>query len=88
MASLDAKKYRLIMSKIEVEYVYQAKKDILSESRMSRDRLETEVLEPLQHNESTEITMGSQITDVSGNAVATAQTTWQVKRWKKVKTKV
>lgn len=85
---LDPAKYRLIMSKIEVDFHYQAKQRIFSESRISADRLQEEVMEPLQQMESTSIIMESRVTDASGNDIATARTTWQVKRWDRVRTKV
>lgn len=88
LMQLDPAKYRLIMSKIEVEYNYQAKERIFSESRVSAEQLRQKVLVPLQQLESTSIVMESRVVDTSGNEIATAHTTWQVKRWDRVRTKV
>lgn len=88
LMQLDPGKYRLIMSKIEVEYHYQAKERIFSESRVSAEELKAKVVDPLQQQESTTIIMESRVVDTSGNDIATAHTTWQVKRWDHVRTKV
>ncbi|MDP3481535.1 MAG: DUF4442 domain-containing protein [Desulfoprunum sp.] len=88
LSRLDPQKYRLIMSKIEVDYVYQAKEAIVSESRLEIARMKTEILDPLREQESVSFRIGSRIADVSGNPVAQAYTTWQIKRWDRVRTKI
>lgn len=88
MTKLNPNRYRLIMSRIEVDYGYQAKEDIFSESDISPERLQKEVIEPLKSQDIVSVTMESRIRDRSGNSIATALTTWQIKNWKKVKTKV
>ncbi len=88
LSRLDPKKYRLIMSRIEVDYVYQAKERIVSESVLPPERLRLEIIEPLQEQEAVTIKMESRISDVSGNHIATAFTIWQVKSWAKVRTKI
>lgn len=88
LMQLDPGRYRLIMSKIEVEYHYQAKKRIFSESRVSTEELKQKVLAPLQQQESTTIIIESRVVDTLGNSIATAHTSWQVKRWDRVRTKV
>lgn len=87
LSRLDPRKYRLIMSRIEVDYVYQAKERIVSESVLPPERLRLEIIEPLQQQEAITIQMESRISDVSGNHIATAVTIWQVKRWDRVRTK-
>lgn len=88
LTQLDPARYRLIMSRMEVEYTYQAKQEIYSESRHSLEQLLSEVVEPLKRQDLVTVTMKSRVTDASGNAVALARTTWQIKNWKQVKTKV
>lgn len=88
LTQLDPARYRLIMSHMEVEYTYQAKKEIYSESRQSIEKLNREVVEPLKTQDLATVTMESRVTDGSGNEVALAHTTWQIKNWKQVKTKV
>lgn len=88
LTKLDPAQYRLIMSNMEIEYVYQAKDDIYSESRCSSERLDTEVVEPLQHQELVTVLMESKVVDAGGNDIAKAYTTWQIKKWNVVQTKV
>ena len=87
LTRLDPARYRLIMSEMQVEYTYQAKEDIFSESRCSGERLLAEVITPLEQQELVTVKMESRVFDGSGNAIALAHTTWQIKRWDKVKTK-
>lgn len=86
LTKLEPTRYRLIMSRIEVDYVYQAKEDIYSESQVSTERLDKEVIQPLESSEAVTIVMQSRVRDTSGNAIATAHTTWQIKRWESVRT--
>ena len=87
LTRLDPARYRLIMSDLQVEYTYQAKEDIFSESRCTGERLLAEVISPLEQQELVTVKMESRVFDASGNAIALAHTTWQIKRWDKVKTK-
>lgn len=88
LTKLDPAKYRLIMSKLDVDYSYQAKEEIFAESQMSDELLNQKVIEPLRESELTSIVMETVVRDGSGNEVAIAHTTWQIKRWDKVRTKV
>jgi len=88
LSRLDPRKYRLIMSRIEVDYVYQAKDRIVSESDLPEERLQREIIEPLREQEAVTIRMESRISDVQGNRIATAVTIWQVKGWDLVRTKI
>ncbi|THB75992.1 MAG: DUF4442 domain-containing protein [Desulfobulbaceae bacterium] len=86
LTTLDPQRFRLIMSKLEIDYLYQAKAQVYSESAVEQKILDQKVVEPLNHQESVSITIKSQVTDVSGNTVAVAHTTWQIKRWDRVRT--
>jgi len=88
LTRLDPSRYRLIMARIEVDYHYQAKEDIVSESFLAAERLNGEVIEPLKEQESVTVRVESRVTDGSGNDIATAWTTWQIKRWDRVRTAV
>ncbi len=88
LSRLDPSRYRLIMSKLDVDYVYQAKMAIIAETALSRKDLQERVLDPLATQESCSIVMETRIDDAAGNRIARAHTTWQVKRWDKVRTKV
>ena len=86
LSKLELQHYRLIMSRIEVDYHYQAKMQIFSRSSLSTERLEAEVVKPLRSQDSVSIVMQSTVTDRSGNGIAEARTTWQIKRWDRVET--
>ena len=88
LTKLDPKRYRLIMSRIEVEYLYQAKERIFSESFLAPEVLEKAVYKPLQEKDSITIALKSEVKDFSGNEIAVASTSWQVKRWDQVRTKL
>ena len=88
LTKLDPKRYRLIMSRIQVEYLYQAKEQIVSECSILPEVMEEEIYKPLQEQESISITLKSRVSDLSGNDIAIAFTTWQVKPWDQVRTKL
>ncbi len=88
LTNLDPGQYRLIMSKLDAEYFYQAKKDIVASTQLSEERLHKGVLLPLADREATTIEMKTVVRDVAENTVAEVKTTWQVKRWNRVRTKV
>ena len=88
LTKLDPKRFRLIMSRIEVEYLYQAKERIFSESFLDPEVLDETIYKPLQEQEAVTISLKSEVTDVSGNQIAVASTYWQVKRWDQVRTKL
>jgi len=88
LTKLDPTRYRLIMGKLEAEYFYQAKKDIIAAAELSEQDLQEKIVAPLRHEDSATIVMTTSISDVSGNNVARVETTWQVKNWDTVRTKV
>ncbi len=88
LTKLDSQHYRLIMSRMEVDYLYQAKQQIFSISSLAAERIEAEIIAPLQLQDSVSIVLESRVSDVSGNEIADARTTWQIKRWERVQTRV
>lgn len=88
LTKLDPKRYRLIMSRIEVEYLYQAKERIFSESFLAPEVLDEEIYKPLQEQDSITITLKSDVKDLSAHEIAVAFTSWQIKRWDRVRTKL
>lgn len=88
LTKLDPTKYRLIMAKLDADYFYQAKEDIVAEASVSNEILHKQVIAPLQQHEQVAIVMTTEVFDVSNNRIASVKTTWQVKRWDKVRTKV
>lgn len=86
LARLDLQRYRLIMARIEVEYRYQAKQRIFSKCTVSPELIESSIIEPLRHQDQVTVDMVSEISDADGNDIARAVTTWQIKRWDRVRT--
>lgn len=88
LSRLDPARYRLIMARIEVDYHYQAKEGIISVSSLSAEQLDREVIGPLREQEAVSIRLQSLVRDNSGNDIATGHTTWQIKRWERVRTQI
>jgi len=80
--------YRLIMSRMDVEYKYQAKMRVISESRLSSEQRESQILKPLETASSVDIKIRSDLIDDSGNCIAVAHTFWQIKQWNAVRTRL
>lgn len=88
ITQLDAKKYRLIMQKLEMNYHYQGKMDAFAEFRISEDWLRDKIYSPLNSQEATVVICEVKIHDHDGNHLTTGLVHWQIKDWSKVKTKV
>ena len=84
---VDAKRYRLIMKRLQVEYHYQAKAAVVARFHLTDERLQQEILLPLEGQESVLFVAQVELHDEPGNHIATAHITWQVKDWRKVRTK-
>lgn len=88
LSKLNPSKYRLIMSRLDIEYLYQAKTAIVAETVLDDTRLRAEILEPLTRDDSLLKTLQTTVVDQQGNLVAQADITWQIKPWSKVRTRV
>ena len=88
LSRLNPAKYRLIMSHLEIEYLYQAKSAIIAETRISDQQLKDEILKPLADTDELLFTQTTEVHDSQQNHIATARVTWQIKRWDAVKTRV
>lgn len=84
---LDPKKYRIILKKLEVDYLYQGKTDAIAEFKISEEWLQSKVIKPLEVSESVEVITEINIKDIKGNQLTAGKAYWQVKDWNKVKTK-
>jgi acyl-coenzyme A thioesterase PaaI-like protein len=71
---LDPTQYRIILKKLEVDYLYQGKTDAIGEFRISDEWMQKHVSEV-------------KITDAKGNQLTNGKAHWQIKDWTKVKTK-
>jgi len=88
LSRLNPARYRLIMAKLEIDYLYQAKGAIIAETRLSELDLKNQILKPLADAEKILHTQVTEVYDEQQNHLATAHVTWQIKRWDAVKTKV
>jgi acyl-coenzyme A thioesterase PaaI-like protein len=88
VSKLDAKKYRLIMQRLEMDYHYQGKMDATAEFSTSSDWFEKNIYVPLRSNDAVVIPCEIKIHDAKGNHLTTGKVFWQIKNWSKVKTKV
>jgi acyl-coenzyme A thioesterase PaaI-like protein len=87
MNHFSPKDYRVIMSTIAIDYHYQAKKDIVATATLSANEKENS-LQRLNAESKTTQTIISEIKDNDQQLVATVQSTWQIKSWCDVKTRL
>ena len=87
LSSLDMKKYRMIMQRLEMNYHYQGKMDAVAEFTISKEWLEEKVIKPLQAQEAVVVPCEVKIHDTKDNHLTTGTIFWQFKDWAKVKTK-
>jgi len=88
LSKLDARRYRLIMAGLEIEYHYQAMGAIVATTVLSDVELKTQVLKPLAEHAKVQTVVKTDVHDPQGNLVATARITWQIKSWDKVQTRL
>ena len=87
LSSLDPKKYRIIMQRMEMSYHYQGKMDAKATFTVSEEWINDQVVVPLQDKESTVVNCEIKVHDLQGNHLTTGNIFWQIKSWEKVKTK-
>ena len=87
MYHFSPREYRFIMSNMQIDYHYQAKKNITATAHLStEDKISIQ-----NHLKEADKTMQLIITEVKDDdqqLIATVKTLWQIKLWKQVKTKV
>lgn len=87
LTRLNPKEYRIILKRLEVDYLYQGKMEAFAEYRIPENFVDEQVLAPLQTQEAVELPCEVSIRDAQGNQLTTATVHWQLKPWSKVKTK-
>lgn len=85
---LGARKYRLIMESIQVSYHYQGKSNAIATFNIEEEEFQREIMEPLSREGVCFKSCKIDLNDDEGNLLCTVTTNWQIKNWKKVKTKV
>lgn len=88
ISRLDMGKYRLILQRLEVDYLYQGKMDATAEFIISKEWLNEQIILPLQSQEAVVIPCEVKIHDSKGNHLTTGKVFWQIKSWSKVKTRL
>ena len=88
ISRLDARKFRLIMQRLEMDYHYQGKADAFAEFSVDEAWLNEHVYLPLQEKESVVVICEVKIVDSGNNHLTTGKVFWQIKDWQKVKTKI
>lgn len=71
-----------------MEYYYQGKSGITANYTIDNTWLNENILEPLKKEDSITVIMEIESHDTKSNHVCTGFVEWQVKDWKKVRTKV
>lgn len=85
--SLNADQYRIIMQRMEMDYHYQGKMNVTANFKVTEEWLQKNVMTPLVDNESVVVCCEIKTLDIEGNHISTGNVHWQIKNWKKVKTK-
>ena len=85
--NISSDEYRIILSRICIDYHYQAKSDVTAVFSLTKEWIEKEIRTPLKKEEKILVEVPVKVFDVSGNHVCTGMITWQIKNWKNVKTK-
>lgn len=87
LCKLDPAKYRLIMARLEIDYLFQARQEILATTVLGPAQVQQQVLAPLQAADAVNFTQETLVADRQGHEVARARITWQIKSWAKVRTR-
>jgi acyl-coenzyme A thioesterase PaaI-like protein len=88
MSSLSEKDYRIILKNISMTYHYQAKMEVHSKFSLTREFIQSEVIEPLKNLDSVFKELTVDVYDKNQNHISTGLINWQIKKWSSVKTKV
>ncbi len=88
LRKLDSRKYRLIMKALRMEYYYQGKTGVTATCTLDDDWLQENVLDPLKEQEVVVVTMTIDLHDTKNNHLCSGFIDWQIKDWKKVRTRL
>ncbi len=86
--TLDPTKYRIILRRLEMDYLYQGKMDAVCEFNVTPEWLQQNVFGPLTTADSADLVAEVKIFDIQGNQLTLGRAHWQVKEWSKVRTKL
>jgi len=86
ITKLDSKKYRIIMQKIEMEYMFQGKSTARGSYKVNDDWLRKNVYLKTNDGIPALILCQVHIFDTKQNQLAVGKIHWQIKPWESVKT--
>jgi acyl-coenzyme A thioesterase PaaI-like protein len=86
LKNFGTKQYRYILQKLEVDYHYQGRKNIIGTAKISPETIQN-IIETLKTQEKIVVPCITEIYDTDQKHIATVRTFWQMKDWKSVKTK-
>lgn len=87
ISKLGFDNYRIIMQRLEMDYHYQGKMSATTEFSISDQWLQQNIHEPLKSADSATVVCEVKIFDTQKNHLTTGKVHWQIKEWKRVKTK-
>lgn len=87
LKNFTPQKYRIILSHLEADYTYQGKTHLLATAQMTQE-MRHGAEQELSEKGQTLIHMVTQLKDKKNNDVAQVKSTWQIKPWSQVKTKL
>lgn len=85
---LNVKKYRIILKSLKMEYYYQGKSGVTATCTIDDSWLEAKIFSQLKNEDSVIVMMEIESHDAKNNHISTGFIEWQVKDWKKVRTKL
>ncbi|OGT38744.1 MAG: hypothetical protein A3F11_01265 [Gammaproteobacteria bacterium RIFCSPHIGHO2_12_FULL_37_14] len=87
MYHFSPEKYRVILANLTIDYHYQAKKDVTATTKFSVVEKEA-IAKTLEEQKKTMHTLVTEVKDSDHQLVATVKSTWQIKAWRDVNTKL
>lgn len=88
LSRIDPKEYRIILSRLEMDYYYQGKSAAYATFKLPDKTLKEHVLTPLSKAEKISFPCQVEIHDSEQNHLAKGIAHWQIKNWKSVKLKM
>lgn len=88
LVHFSPKEYRIILKTIHMTYHYQAKSAVYVKFKITKEQIQSEILNPLKTQEAIFKEFPVEVYDSENNHICTGLINWQIKAWKNVKMKV
>ena len=88
LRKLNAKKYRIILKSLRMEYYYQGKTGVTATYTIDDSWIEEKIIHPLKTEDAVTVMLEIESHDTKNNHISTGFIEWQVKDWQKVRTKL